>query len=351
MKNDDTNPFGIPVVKKKKPRIIYFTIAVMALVIILLVVFLLVDKAKIFEKPQVKPGNIQDIIGSILVFEAGIQYEQKEILKIASQYKEGGGEDLARDMLNLSKEEEILLNKKMREATDQKIKSLLQEMLEKYNAINDLKNKIKELELQLPLPHIVEKGENHFQIALDYLVKEKGIEEDKARELINKNKMAEVIIPGFKVWNFYSDQEFNTFVTQGNAAISPEEARHRARQQLIAEKNRALRELNSLYYIIGLKKDLLKKGILEGGFLKPYKLQKVPGRYFKRSIDLRKINIINVYASSFKIAEIDQIVLFPRIYKEREDYRITIRKDKRKATLTFLNRTIFKKEKIVISVE
>jgi hypothetical protein len=51
------------------------------------------------------------------------------------------------------------------------------------------------------------------------------------------------------------------------------------------------------------------------------------------------------------LTKITKIVLYPKFYKHKIDYKINIYKDGKKAFLVILSKNKFKNEKIVISVE
>jgi hypothetical protein len=329
------------------------------LLIVFLIVVIIVLAALIFKDSSRLDNSSKELIEmqatieKIIALESEIERMQRDTLKFISDYKNTGDEGLfsSIDIFELSEENKELLNKKINAEDDSSSKKILKQILAKSVSLTEKTDDLKESESQLPEPHIVEKGENHFLICLDYLEKEHGLAKEDAQKLIDKNKLSESIVPGFKVWNMYNGREFATFITRGNSSTSPEEARRSAKQKLIAEKNRAIKELNSLYYIIGTKKNLVKQDLLEGGFFKSYRLKKVPEKYFKYSIDLRTRNIINIYASYLKIDKIDSITLYPKFYKKGTDYKITLRKDKRKASVSILNRKGFKKGRVVIAVE
>lgn len=349
---DDTRPFRVPERIRKTPKSVYLLIFFLIVVIIILAAFIFIDRSGLDDTSQ-QLVEMRVTIDKIISLESEIEKNQQDTLKIMNNYNSAGDGALfsSIDVFNLTEEDKELLNKKIEEENDPSLKLLLKQIIDKSAVVTAMTDNLKELESQLPEPHVVEKGESHSQICLEYLEREHGIAKENALQLIDKNKLSESIVPGFKVWNMYNGREFVTFITKGDAPTSPEEARRIAKQKLIAEKNRAIRELNSLYYIIDTKKNLVKRDILEGSFFKSYKLKKVPDRYFRYSIDLRRRSIINVYASSLKIKKIDDIVLYPKFYKEGKDYKIIFRKDKRKATVSILNRKGLKKGRVVIAVE
>ena len=110
------------------------------------------------------------------------------------------------------------------------------------------------------------------------------------------------------------------------------------------------RTVNSIYYVLDSKKNLKKKGILKGGFLRHTKLNNVSPEYFNRSMDLRAENSLYISASAFKRRRIRKVSIFPKFYQKGKDYQVKIEKDKKNASITFKNILKFKNERIVIAV-
>jgi len=252
----------------------------------------------------------------------------------------------------------------------------------------------------LPKPHVVVAGENHFKIAMDFLMNEKGLDKKKAMELVERTALLDTMVPGFKVWNFFTGDAYGTSVTQGSAALSPntiirsakkklvdardqaiserdklgedikllEERRNRIIQQLetltqekenlitrvtsLNENNQHMQQtVNSIFYLLDTQSNLKKNKILKGGFLRATKLQDVSPEHFTMTIDLRNGNQIPVSATELNIDKIRSITFFPKFYKQGEDYNITIAPDKLTASVTLLKAEKFKNERVVIAVK
>lgn len=373
---DDTKPIKIPYPVGKKPTGLYITIAALATVIIVLGAVLLITTNHKEDNNDLPPDSkelpalslqmAQERINRIDNLESEVRQKQNEITLLSDNYKETGPPTVASiDMLNLTEEEQDILRQKMNEEGDVSIKSLLQDILERNAAIQRLQDRIQKIESLLPRPHIVSKGETHFQIAWNFLVNQKGLPPARAETIIKKISLFDALVPGFKVWNFYAGREYGTFITQGTADISPYEAKQRAKKRLVASRDRAIKELskkekeskkyqkqiNSLYYHLDSKKNLVKKRMLKQGFLQPAKLKDVSPEDFKRSIDLRKTDTIIISAGNFKMKRIKKVILYPRFYKDGQDYTITISENKQTASLTILDKAKLKNERVVISVE
>jgi len=219
-------------------------------------------------------------------------------------------------------------------------------------------------------------------------------------ELVERTALFEPIVPGFKIWNFYAEDEYGTFITQGTAPISPNQIQRKVKKELVDAKDRAVAEkeqlqsdinemearrtelisqldllnqekqnmlvkmsdlndqnqemqtaLNSVYYAIDLPRVLNEKGIIKGGFLRSTKLQKVDLTLFDKSLDLRGDARITLAASDFQLAMIRNITIYPGYFKAETDFKVEFDGARQNATITILDAKKFMSEKIAIAVE
>jgi hypothetical protein len=353
--------------------------------------------------PKVSPKmkQMQETVQQIQKLEANIQEKQNEVFTVLNDYKKKTGQDLPEiNIMNLSPEQKKILEAKIKNEKDVSIKSLLQDILDKNNDIQNLNTRLQELEAMLPKPHVVEKGENHYQIAMNFLLNEKGVEKTRAMELVERTALFEPIIPGFKVWNFYAEDEYGTFITQGTAPISPNQIQRRIKKELVDAKDRAIAEkdqlqdditemearrnelisqldllnqekqnmltrmsdlneqnqemqtaLNSVYFAMDLHKILTQKGIIKGGFLRSTKLQKVDFTLFDRSLDLRGEPTITAVAADFQLSRIKDVTIYPSYFILDTDYKVELDEAGQNVTITILDVKKFKSEKIAIAIE
>jgi sugar-specific transcriptional regulator TrmB len=225
------------------------------------------------------------------------------------------------------------------------------------------------------------------------------VDAEKSKELIERSALFDLLMPGFKVWNFYAGDTYGTFVTQGTAPVSPNTVNRKAKKKLIDEKDQAISErdslaleindledkknqlisqlemlnnekdkmiekinemsqinqemktdLNSIAYLVDLKENLIKKGIIKGGFLKSKNLNEFKAEDFTQSIDLRAETKINIDAQSLNVKKIRNISLYPKFYKQNVDYSVSFQNENQLAVLTILNPAKLRNEKVVISV-
>ncbi len=386
--------------EKKSPFLKIFSLVIIIVLIISAGYFLFWhNKAPVIKK-STKIQKMQAMASKIDTMKSEINNKQDEIFNLISKYKEQGGQDIPTyDSMNLSDNERKLLEQRISEEKDNSIKSLLNGILNKNKEISELNKKIAEIELLLPKPHIVQRGENHYDISIAYLIKEKGIEKKDAKKLAERAGMFENLVPGFRVWNFYSDGVYGTFVTQGSAVISPNQVNRNAKKVLVDAKDKAISErdilaeelksleqkkleiieqltllntekqslidnigllskkneeyktkINSLYFRLDTKAKLKEKGIIKGGFLRKLKMKDYSPEDFNNSIDLRTIKIISVSPDSFDLDKIKNLIVYPRFLKRDKDYKVVISKDKKNAELIILNIKKMKNERIVISI-
>ncbi|MGD2091087.1 MAG: hypothetical protein PVH61_33235 [Candidatus Aminicenantes bacterium] len=339
--------------------------------------------------------QMQELTHRVQGMESDVKAKESEIFRLVMEYREKTGETepLGFNPTDLGEEAQALLKQRIKEEKDVSIKSLLEDILDKKEEIQELKEKIAAIENLLPAPHIVTKGENHYRIALDFLVNEKGVEKEEAIELVNQTALFDELMEGFKVWNFYTGDEYGTSVTQGTATISPNMLIHLAKKKITDARDQAVsqrdklagdikvleekqeqvitqvnllakekenlitkvtglnQQANSLFYLLDLQKNLEKKGILKSGFLKTTKLRDVSPEHFCQAIDLRSEDQVLISAANLGIKKIKDVTLFPKFYKQGSNYRVKITADNRFALLTIVDREKFRNERVVIAVK
>ena len=391
-------PFKDSMTEKKSKRI-YYIIGALALVIVVLAYFVFKGPAGPKVSPKMK--QMEETVQQIQQLESSIQEKQNEVFSVLNEYKKKTGEELPEvNIMNLSPEQKKVLEDKIKNEKDVSIKSLLQDILDKNSDIQSLNTRVQELETLLPKPHMVEKGENHYQVAMNFLLNEKGVDKARAMELVERTALFEPIVPGFKIWNFYAEDEYGTFITQGTAPISPNQIQRKVKKELVDAKDKAIAEkdmlqndinemetrrtelisqldllnqekqsmlgkmselndqnqemqtaLNSVYFALDLRKILNEKGIIKGGFLRSTKLQKVDTTMFDKSLDLRGDPKITVAASAFQLGKIKDITIFPSYFKIDTDFKVEFDETRQNATITLLDVKKFMSEKIAIAIE
>jgi hypothetical protein len=109
----------------------------------------------------------------------------------------------------IDSEEDLSCRELLKEA------DVLQQRIDRSHA------RLREITSTLPTPHRVQRGENHYTLCMDYLISEHGLTRAAADSLVARVGLSSDIIEGFRIWFYYQNGVFGTFVTQGDAHISP----------------------------------------------------------------------------------------------------------------------------------
>jgi len=91
---------------------------------------------------------------------------------------------------------------------------------------------------------VAKKGDNHTNLAMNYLLTEAKLEQPKAKSLLDKVDRSDELLPGNHVWFFYDPRQdtFRTYVTQGEAGQTPLAVRRALQRKIIAERDTARTE-------------------------------------------------------------------------------------------------------------
>src|SRR2546426_10393391 len=150
----------------------------------------------------------------------------------------------------LSAEEQQALDELVRNEKDPSYRGILSQVVEDMKKIRDLQNKVTQLESLLPGDGVeVKAGDTHMKLAMQYLQKDKGVPESRAKELISRlNIMETNLEKGMKVHFYYDPAKdfFGTWVAQGAASHSPLALVRAKEMRLIQEKDAAVAKANTL---------------------------------------------------------------------------------------------------------
>jgi hypothetical protein len=150
----------------------------------------------------------------------------------------------------LNAEEQQALDDLVRQEKDPSYRGILGQVIEDMKKIRDLQNKVTQLEGLLPGDGIdVKPGDTHMKLAMQYLQKDKGVPESRAKELVARlNIMETSLEKGMKVHFYYDPAKdfFGTWVAQGAASRSPLALIRAKDMRLIEEKEAAVTKANTL---------------------------------------------------------------------------------------------------------
>jgi hypothetical protein len=287
-----------------------------------------------------------------------IATQQKTLARARVGFDTSGTEELTPDQRKLL-EDRIAHERGSR-------KNLLQEILDQDVKIRDLRAKLDSLSKGLPASHVAVAGDRHDRIAMNFLLTQ-GVSADAAYQLISKLNLEEALVPGFRVWTYYNNGQFGTWVTQGTATISPAERQKRLREETenlraesaaLMQKAAALQKSNSeltqraetgeaearaalkaaedaaaararneaahantVYYAIGTKKSFEGARIIDGK-LRLMTLD-IPD---SQALNLSERQVVTFEPQSYdpKLKRVKRIRLAPTSFVEGEDYSITV---------------------------
>ncbi len=380
--------------KEKQSRATVYYIAGTLMCLVVIGFFLLTGANSSGAGPS-EVGKMKQLAGRVQGMESEVKKKEGEVFELVDEYqnKTGTNAPFGLNLAELSGEERELLEVYIGKEKNVSARALLKDILDKKDEIGELREKIVDIEDLLPAAHIAQKGENHYEIALAFLVDEKGVPTEQAKKILARTVLFEELAEGFKIWNFYTGAEYGTSVSQGDAKVSPNVFVRRAKKKLMDERDRAVSDrdilaenmidlegrkaevvnkldrvtrekddleltvtdlnsrVNSMFYRLGLQKNLKKKGIINGGFLKSAKLKDVSPEHFDQSLDLAMMDNLTISAEDLGVKKIKDVVLYPRFYKKNKNYKVLITKNQKYALVTLTDRDKFKSERVVIAVK
>lgn len=359
------------------------------------------------KKESTKVESELEMVQKIAKMEQGINAKQDEMNALLRQYQQQGGKDVGKLVgQTLTPEQKVILEKKLQQEEGIAYKDLLQDILKKDKEVEDLKVQIQDLEKKLPNAVVAKRGDKHFDMAMEFL-KEKGVDPKEAKKLIYQNNLMDELVPGFKVWHFYDNGVYGTFVTQGEASVSPYRVTQQAKQKIIDEKDKAVTQkdalakekatlteqvaeleakrnqlnqdvamlnaereellkriqeakdlteelkskLNSVYYRVGERQSLVKEGLVKDPWYGAPTILNFKDESFPNRFDLRSGDSITFTADDAKVAKITKVKVAPgNTFKDTQDYSVTLSADGREATIKMLNKDKFKSEKLAVLV-
>ena len=121
----------------------------------------------------------------------------------------------------LAEDDRDVLARCIEEENDASLRGLLERVLDIQEEIDETHARLHELTDRLPEPHRVHSGENHYTLCMDFLTRRHGLPRATADSLVARVALNGDILESFHVWFYFQDGVFGTFVTQGDAHVSP----------------------------------------------------------------------------------------------------------------------------------
>jgi predicted nuclease with TOPRIM domain len=347
--------------------------------------------------------SFQELVNRVEKINTQISEREQQISGLVSRYNEShpGNEIDTTGMsaMGLTEEQSRLLATRVAQEKDLSYRGLLQEVIDVSGEMDKLRAELGEVKARLRPPVVAQKGDTHLGVCLKFLTEDIGLNEEDALKMIEKEAMVPELLPGFEVWNYYGEGLFGTFVTQGQAKITPNELARATkrkidaeRQNLIQERNqkqsevddlearkmelqqqiRSLeeersamldqvtamastndslaQELNSLKFHIGTFRDLERSGAIRKPAFGKWNTGDIEAVEHTGSLDLRKSSRIVINAASLGLDKVEKILVFPRYFKEDGDYHVELTPDRKSATLVLEKPSKFNLSRLVIAV-
>lgn len=300
---------------------------------------------------------------------------------------------------SLSPEEYELLEQLIREEKDLSLKSQLNRIITLQKELAEAREEIQKLRYVLPLPMEAKKGDTHYDLCMKYLQTNHNLSPEDARKLVEKVGLFEPLVPGFFVWNYYKDGVFGSFVTQGNAPVTPMQVYRKNKEyvnnliksaqssrdsaMLALDELRILKEqleeelgqsydqlkqtrqkidslsklqeqifqsMNSLLVYVNLESVLKEEGILSGGLFRKTDLKNMPPLEKFELLDLRYQDGIKIKAADFQLNSLRKVVVYPKSFKMDIDYQLIFDDSKEEVYILLKRPSRFKQQKIVVAV-
>lgn len=375
---------------------------------ILMVLAVLVAAALLVACAESGPGVSSQMktAQKIAKLEKQIDQRQQEMDTLVKQYVQQGGQDVGSIVgPGLTPDQKQVLEARLKNEQGIGYGDLVTDILNKQKSIEDLKVQVQNIEKTLPTPVEVGKGERHADIAMAYLTKDKGLDQNTAKRLVQQVNLMDDLVPGFKVWNFYNDGVYGTFVTQGDAKVSPYGVIQHAKQVLVNEKNTAIAQRDqlaaekasltqqvsdltnrreeltqevslleaerqdltskvndlqaqrddlqarnsSVFYRIGTRKNLVQEGAIRTSLFSKPKVVKYGEDQFPQHLDLRSGDAISLSAKMEGLDKIRRVSVAPgSLFKADEDYVVTISQDGQDASLRLLAKDKFRASRSIV---
>ena len=290
---------------------------------------------------------------------------------------------------DLSPEQRDVLNAMVEQEKDVSYKALLEKIIADRETIRTLQENVMHLEQTLPDKFVVAKrGDRHNDLAMNYLTQEAHLDPEKSKALLSQVDQTDELVTGNKVWFFYDPKQdtFRTYVTRGEAGLTPLMVRRARQRKLIQERDTAQAEVsdlqvvkvqletdinglteqktqlegtveklngdiafreNSLFYHAENAQTLKDQGVLSS-VLK--RVRDVKGLQFNEALDLRQATTLTLLPQNYGLSEIREVKLLPAIYQEGRDYAVQTQKDHSSAQLVILDPELFRGKEVLLAI-
>ena len=329
-----------------------------------------------------------DLAAQYEALQAKADDTNRQIAGLLSQAQKRGGSLPANFGPDLTEDQRRLLAERIQQEKSG-VRDLLQEILTKDQQVQDLKKQAASLEQKLPAYVVAQDGSRHDRIAMDFLIKQ-GVPAEKAYGIVSSINLEDALLPGYRVWTYYNNGQFGTWVSQGTASVSPQEHQRRVKQLLTDERDEAVKTAetakaeaqqseagrkeaeqqaaaasaesgamlklaeeerakadaaeNTVRYAIGPKKILVEAGVIDKNN-RIRAIDQIP----LLTLNLRESSDISVDASTQGMKSLKKVTLLPDMFILNSDYQV--QRDGLLLQLKILNPSKFARMKFIIVLE
>ncbi|NOR45384.1 MAG: hypothetical protein GQ534_07335 [Candidatus Delongbacteria bacterium] len=165
-------------------------------------------------------------------------------LKSNEEYKDLKLEDSEGNIL--SEKQLELLSLKAETESDKGIKSKINTIMQTDRELKALQKDIQSKYKGLESPEVMTDEIGHEEIALSYLITNKGLSQHEALNIIENVNIFPYAYEGLYVWNFYENGFYGSFITKGEADKTPNDIKKLAKRAFKARINALLTEKQKL---------------------------------------------------------------------------------------------------------
>ena len=321
-----------------------------------------------------------------------VQKKNQEIARLLDHYQQHGGklpENFGPDLTN--EQRELLARRFKHERLG--LRATLQDILDRDNEIVSLKKRIAEVETFLPSSVVAKEGDTHEKLLRDFL-RARGVDDVRASGLLQPMSLQTPLVAGHRVWIYYHHGALGSWVSSGDASVSPQLAARETIRVLTEQRDAARAETRSLLdelrgvrrertallkelaglraiigesakeadnmrdiaraslraarYTAGSKRQLKDRGVISGGFLKRTRLRRLERL---DTLDLSQTAEILLRAEEHDLPRIRKVKLLPEGFERDQDYAVRLLNRGRVARVALLDVDKFQRATFVVVLE
>lgn len=367
---------------------------------------------------QSKLDSFQQLVKELDEAEQEIRQRRDAVSEKIQEYNESNPDRTidpsSLERLALDPGEAETLNQMLAAERDISYRGLLSEVVTINGRVRGLRERIIELQDQLPAPYLVERGDTHQAVSEQYLVENHGLTPREAGAIVQDAALVEELHVGFQVWLLYRDGIFGTYVTQGRASVSPGLAQRQARQRVVrtiesltgerdmarteadslqelhdnlqerilflraeeirlqtalstldqavteatervvrGEEERQVLEakLNSVFYAVDSMDRWKDRKVIVDPFFGSPRVRSLDRVEFEHAQDLRQDRIVTFDIRDYpSLKQFKKVDVFPRSFKANEQYVVSFSEDRAQAFVKLLTPEVFSGQKLIFAL-